>query len=100
MSLFNFGDAIQAEVGVIGQVWAALDENMMEPIQDALKRAEVTAETKMQLRPWNEGGEQVRGYSARDVLYWWLYSEAWRSRRRVWYCVIQASATARNADWW
>ncbi|RXK38120.1 hypothetical protein M231_04581 [Tremella mesenterica] len=40
------------------------------------------------------------GYDLEDVWNWWAYSDAWRSRRRIWYCVVHASATARDADWW
>ncbi|WVQ99826.1 hypothetical protein IAU59_006969 [Kwoniella sp. CBS 9459] len=37
---------------------------------------------------------------ARDIWYWWNYEKGWKSRRRVWWCVVQGCATARDADWW
>jgi len=86
--------------GGIGEVWIALDNMMMQPVKDALAVAEAAAEKRSRVSLWQEDEEEGCGYTARDVLYWWLYSDAWRSRRRVWYCVVHASATARNADWW
>jgi hypothetical protein len=81
-----------------GQVWIALDQAFMQPVKEALKCAEDSARKRLEVSPWDELG--VQGYKARDVLYWWLYSEAWRSRRRVWRCAVLASATARDLDWW
>jgi hypothetical protein len=79
------------------------------PVTEALKRAE-SERTRLRAtigsafdRDSDEGsGVFVRdepGLSARDVLHWWIYSDVWRSRRRVWHTVIYACAEARNADW-
>ncbi|OCF40511.1 hypothetical protein I317_05681 [Kwoniella heveanensis CBS 569] len=38
--------------------------------------------------------------SAKDVWIWWHYDPRWKSRRRVWWCVVHGCATARDADWW
>lgn len=84
--------------GGVGQVWIALEEAFMVPVKEALKRAEEVIERRFKFPNWEE--EDVVGLSARDVLYWWLYSDAWRSRRRIWTCAVHASSTARNADWW
>lgn len=94
--------------GGIAPVWISLDTTFVTPIQDALKRAEeerskLTATAGSALDqdgvfPNEEGETAV--LSARDVLYWWIYSDTWRSRRRVWHSVVYACAEARNADWW
>lgn len=44
--------------------------------------------------------DEDSGLTVRDVFYWWTFDPAWRSRRRVWYCIVHACATARDADWW
>lgn len=36
--------------------------------------------------------------SSRDVFFWWMFSPAWRSRRRVWRCVVSGCAKARDAN--
>ena len=99
--------------GGIAPVWISLDNAFISPVQDALKRAETersllkaSAGSAFDSEPdVNRGGSESGGdnetvLSARDVLYWWLYSDVWRSRRRVWHSVIYACAEARNADWW
>jgi hypothetical protein len=83
----------------VGQVWIALEEAFMVPVKEALKRAEETTKKRSACSIWQEEDDVV-GLTARDVLYWWLYSDAWRSRRRVWHCAVHASSTARDADWW
>jgi hypothetical protein len=85
--------------GGVGQVWIALEEAFMVPIKEALKSAEGNSQRRLKCSIWKEE-EEVSGLTTRDVLYWWLYSDAWRSRRRVWTCAVQAASTARNADWW
>ena len=84
--------------GGVGQVWIALEEAFMVPVKGALKRVETATQRRSNCSIWDE--EDVVGLSARDVLYWWLYSDAWRSRRRVWSCAVHAAGTARDADWW
>ena len=84
--------------GGIGQVWIALEEAFMMPVTEALKCAATDTHRRSNCSIWHD--EDVVGLSARDVLYWWIYSEAWRSRRRVWSCAVHAAATARDADWW
>ena len=84
--------------GGIGQVCIALEEAFMVPVKEALKCAVSVTQRRSDCSIWDE--EDVVGLSARDVLYWWLYSEAWRSRRRVWTCAVHAAGTARDADWW
>lgn len=98
--------------GGIAPVWISLDTAFVTPIQKALKKAEegrlnLTATAGSALDPdISDDGEypgeveEIGVLSARDVLYWWIYSEAWRSRRRVWHSVVYACAEARNADWW
>jgi hypothetical protein len=85
--------------GGVGQVWIALEEAFMVPIKEALKSAEGNSQRRLKCSIWEEE-EEVSGLTTRDVLYWWLYSDAWRSRRRVWTCAVHAASTARNADWW
>ena len=86
--------------GGVGQLWIALEEAFMVPIKEALLSAKRGAQRTMDRSIWAEEEEAVGGLRARDVLYWWLYSDAWRSRRRVWHCAVHASATARDSDWW
>lgn len=89
--------------GGVSRVWTALDQTFVEPIENALSevgqaRATVTSALVVDTAIFSTG-EVPPNASARDVLYWWLYSDVWRSRRRVWHSVIYACAAARNADW-
>ena len=64
-------------LGSSSNVWIVLDEVFAEPIRLAMTR-----------------------HGAIEVWRWWSYSLAWRSRRRVWRCMIHACSAARDADWW
>lgn len=44
------------------------------------------------------GAEECEGYTARDVFDWWMYSEPWRSRRRIWRSIVHGCARARDSD--
>lgn len=65
-------------VGTASNLCLALDEAFTEPLRVALSLS----------------------FPAREVWRWWTYDEKWRSRRRVWYCVVHACSTARDADRW
>jgi hypothetical protein len=80
-SLLERWRASPTGVGSADHSSIALTEHFIEPVEQA----------------FNAAGED---YEARDVWAWWAHGEGWRSRRRVWYCVIQGCATARDADWW
>jgi hypothetical protein len=110
-------------VGSAAQLWIALDEEFIAPLEGVLASTEIggtrsllgqlgsvddTEEMEIGRIEGNEGGEANGSgladtppvLTAREVFLWWTYSPAWRSRKRVWYCVVHASATARDADWW
>lgn len=87
-------------VGGVTQVWIAIDKHVVEPVEVALKRAEHDHRSISMMSLFDDSLDDVARLSARDVLYWWLYSDAWRSRRRVWHSVVHACAAACNADWW
>ena len=76
-SLISRWRANPGSLSSTNDVLSALDEVFADPIRHALAR---------------------HGY--REVWDWWSYSLAWRSRRRVWYCMIHACSAARDADWW
>ncbi|ODN80182.1 hypothetical protein L198_07838 [Cryptococcus wingfieldii CBS 7118] len=62
----------------------ALDASFVDPIIKSLGASR------------EEGAE----WKAKDVWSWWKFGNGWKSRRRVWYCVVHGCATARDADWW
>jgi hypothetical protein len=74
-------------VGSASNLFIALDEDFAVPVEKALADGRFVR-------------EDGQGWTAQDVLHWWMYDPAWRSRRRVWTCVVHACATARDADWW
>ena len=85
-------------VGSMAQLHIALDEAFQTPIQDQLALA------KCRNASWSDMADPNTQYerklTPRDIFYWWAYDLNWRSRRRVWYCVVHGCATARDADWW
>jgi hypothetical protein len=101
-------------VGSASQLWIALDEDFVGPVEEAVVRTNFA--TRRGDGPCMDGRLNDRGVlhdlggggvneegsevSARDVFMWWRYGHGWRSRRRVWYCVVHATTTARDADWW
>ena len=100
-------------VGSANQLWLALDEAFLEPVKLALDRvpkmmrSALQGDTEgmdisfMEGRGGPEGSVvELERYTSRDVFYWWKYGDEWRSRRRVWHCVVHGCATARDADWW
>jgi hypothetical protein len=90
-------------VGSASQLSLALDEHFVNPIERAIAnipRNKTSVLTSACAREEGDGDDVVAGYTARDVWTWWMYDERWRSRRRVWHCVVHACATARDADWW
>ena len=101
LSLLNRWRANPSGVGSASQLWIALNEDFEEPVKVALASAR---ERRGYGQPGEgedgQDGDQKPGYRVRDVWTWWAYNDAWRSRRRVWYCVVHGCATARDADWW
>lgn len=101
-------------VGSASQLWVALDDDFVAPVEAAVVRTRFAgrgadqAEKRQMMRAEDDGiadwmdsmGQEWSEASARDVFMWWRYGEGWRSRRRVWYCVVHATTTARDADWW
>jgi len=110
-------------VGSAAQLWVALDEEFIAPLKDILSGTVpchnthsahsamgLCREEKDQLGESTEelgitgnganGSNDESKPTPRDIFMWWTYSPAWRSRRRVWYAVVHATATARDADWW
>lgn len=85
--------------GSVAPIWIAIDQNFVTHIEEALKEVDRSRDSAGSVLSEDTDTASVMTMSARDVLYWWLYSDAWRSRRRVWHCVIYACAAARNADW-
>jgi hypothetical protein len=88
-----------------GQVWTALNVAFVVPVERALQRAKEAKEAEGRISALDSSSDadglgKGDALTSRDVLYWWLYGEAWRSRRRVWRCAVFASAAARDADWW
>ncbi|WWC71760.1 uncharacterized protein I206_105719 [Kwoniella pini CBS 10737] len=39
-------------------------------------------------------------FDMKDIWIWWNYNLNWKNRRKIWRCVVYATATARDADWW
>jgi hypothetical protein len=72
-------------------VWKGLHRDFKHPLEAAL---DVSERFSQQSEP--EDG----AISARDVWYWWTYDPGWRSRRRVWWAIVDGVRTAREADWW
>jgi hypothetical protein len=91
-------------VGSASQLSLALDEHFVNPIERAIANIPRSKTSVLaSAYPGEDEGEAdgvVPGYTARDVWTWWMYDQRWRSRRRVWHCVVHACATARDADWW
>jgi len=96
--------ANSGRTGGAGQVVAALDCTFADPVEKALQRAKEANEAKFRVSVLalesDKYEEDLDGLTARDVLYWWLYSDVWRSRRRVCRCAVLGSVAARKADWW
>ncbi|WVF72619.1 hypothetical protein IAT40_007437 [Kwoniella sp. CBS 6097] len=101
-------------VGSAALLWSALDEAFYHPVLCTIQQvhhaqAQAQADAEQGDNDDGDGGavegarrgiaeQKVAG--ARDVWYWWNYDRGWKSRRRVWWCVVQGCATARDADWW
>jgi len=92
---------------IINQLGHVLEEEFAQAIRiafdrisrgkSALRRADLAFSQDVSSITLDQGSAEQ--YTARDVFDWWRYGEVWQSRRRVWYCVVHASATARDADW-
>lgn len=84
----------------IHPMWSAITEAFSSPVDLALDHAQRVR----QMGHDNESGVDETApavrWDERDVWQWWKYGEGWRSRRRVWYCVVHACATTRHVDWW
>jgi hypothetical protein len=91
-------------VGSASQLSLALDEHFVNLIERAIANIPRSETSVLAIACGGEdegpGDGVVPEYTARDVWTWWMYDERWRSRRRVWHCVVHACATARDADWW
>lgn len=91
-------------VGSAAQLWIALDQNFVEPVARAFAGVSIDHRQSSVIEQNSEKPDDVRsestGYGARDVYQWWMYDERWRSRWRVWHCVVYGCAEARDADWW
>ena len=105
-------------VGSASQLWIASEEEFIAPLEAVLALAQTqTLMDEPRSRHCDKGMEleekkaivarqfaimstAASTLTARDIFMWWTYSPAWRSRRRIWHCVVHASATARDADWW
>ena len=88
--------------GNCSQLWIALDEDIMERVQVALAQVSFSPlSSPISGAPGKAVEDEiVAGCTTQDVWRWWAYSPGWRSKRRVWHCVVHAAATARDADWW
>jgi hypothetical protein len=76
-------------VGSASNLLKTVDHEFAEPLKQAMRDT------------W--GIEHVSGVETvtmQDVWRWWMYSDGWRSRRRVWYCVVYGCAVARNSERW
>ena len=102
LGLLSRWRAIPTGVGSTIQLAIALDQAFSVPIEKAFDEVEHDREGFEDAGPVPAelGVQDVFRWWAQDVFRWWAYSEGWRSRRRVWYCVVHACATARDADWW
>ncbi|KAI9637241.1 uncharacterized protein MKK02DRAFT_43161 [Dioszegia hungarica] len=91
---------------------AVLEEEFSRPVEEALEAALSLAATSdtmegadhdahvgLGLESGLELGVAKPIVTAREVYSWWAFSPAWRSRRRVWRCVVYGCAQARDADW-
>ncbi|WVQ81705.1 hypothetical protein IAT38_003830 [Cryptococcus sp. DSM 104549] len=89
-------------VGSAAQLWLALESEFWEPVKRALAEAKrIGGDGGGETAEEAEGAREVKAqWTAKDVWEWWRFDERWRSRRRVWYCVVHGCATARDADWW
>lgn len=67
------------------------------PVDIALKEA-LANNTCSYLKDSSENGYRKAGYTARDVWDWWMFSDAWRSKRRVWRSVVYGCARARELN--
>ncbi|KAK4687565.1 hypothetical protein P7C73_g2550, partial [Tremellales sp. Uapishka_1] len=72
-------------VGPAASLGNALEESFLEPVQKVIRE---------------QAAGDMEGVTGRDIYKWWKYSLGWRSRRRVWYCVVHGCSTARDSDWW
>ncbi|WWD18904.1 hypothetical protein CI109_103360 [Kwoniella shandongensis] len=80
------------------QLALVLDEEFAIPVQEALQRAESQSSLDQNVPAALNFSDKK--WTTRDVWIWWNSHKGWRSRRRVWECVVNACATARDADWW
>ncbi|WVW85835.1 hypothetical protein I302_107873 [Kwoniella bestiolae CBS 10118] len=94
-------------VGSALQLWESLGEEFDQPVNTVIESV-MRNNQKLSLHSEGSGsdheagGEEKREYDCdmKDVWVWWNYSKEWKSKRRVWKCVVHATATARDADWW
>ncbi len=97
LSLLSRWRANPSGVGSATGLLEALDQTFVDVIKGALTMVQAD------LAGSDDIGSQRRQSevkTVKDVYDWWLYDETWRSRRRIWYSVVHACATARDADWW
>ncbi|WVQ68258.1 uncharacterized protein L199_006465 [Kwoniella botswanensis] len=91
-------------VGSAMQLWESLEDDFDNSVNKVIQQAIKNNQNQNQDQdryPSVEGQQGVRsGYDMKDVWLWWNYNLQWKSKRRIWKCVVHATATARDADWW
>lgn len=98
LTMLNRWRANPTGVGSASNLWIALDEEVVDPIERIIKDFE--SRRRLVSSDTDEDHTVDPVPSASDVFHWWAYDPTWRSKRRVWSCVVHACATARDADWW
>ncbi|ORX38678.1 hypothetical protein BD324DRAFT_650025 [Kockovaella imperatae] len=97
LSLLSRWRANPTGVGSTMQLAISLDEAFTAPVEEAVSHLAWDLDD---VAGWDDDKHRRTPITARDLFFWWSYSDSWKSRRRIWYTVVHACATARDADWW
>ncbi|WWC90892.1 uncharacterized protein L201_005829 [Kwoniella dendrophila CBS 6074] len=96
-------------VGSALYLWESLENNFDHPVNQAISKVLKYQSNKQQIDLDGDKDQVGVGrfdtsmdmdMNMKDIWFWWNYDKHWKSRRKVWRCVVHATATARDADWW